>query len=80
VTDDDLSPRERERIRRHEREARAKERAPMRAGMGKVFKQILDAQTKAARDATTPPSDVGGKDDAPATGHRPPRGQRDRTV
>ena len=50
MTDDELSPREWERIRRQDRDAGAKERAPMRPGMGKVFKQILDAQARAARE------------------------------
>jgi hypothetical protein len=50
VSDDELSPRELERVRRQDRDAGAKDRAPMRPGMGKVFKQILDAQAKAARD------------------------------
>lgn len=49
---DDLDPKELERIRRRDREAAAEQRALLRPGMGKVFKQILDAQTKAARDET----------------------------
>ena len=54
--DDDLDRRELERIRRSEREASARERALLRPGMGKVFKQIQDAQRKAAdaTDATEP--------------------------
>lgn len=47
---DDLDAREAERIRRRDREAAAERRALMRPGMGKVFKQILDAQAKAAED------------------------------
>lgn len=47
---DDLDPRERARVRRRDRDARAEARALMRPGMGKVFKQILDAQAKAARE------------------------------
>jgi hypothetical protein len=47
---DDLDPREAERVRRRDRELRAAERALMRPGMGKVFKQIQDAQVNAAKD------------------------------
>jgi hypothetical protein len=49
---DDLDPREAERMRRRDRELRAAERELMRPGMGKVFKQIQDAQVNAAK---TPP-------------------------
>jgi len=48
---DDLDPREAERIRRRDREAAAEERELLRPGMGKVFKQIQDAQIKAATEA-----------------------------
>ena len=47
---DDIDPREAERIRRRDREAEAEQRDLMRPGMGKVFKQIQDAQAKAATD------------------------------
>ena len=47
---DDLDPREAERIRRRDREAAAQERELLRPGMGKVFKQIQDAQLKAAKE------------------------------
>jgi hypothetical protein len=47
---DDLDPREAERVRRRDRELRAAERALMKPGMGKVFKQIQDAQVNAAKD------------------------------
>jgi hypothetical protein len=47
---DDLDPREAERVRRRDRELRAAERALMKPGMGKVFKQIQDAQASAAKD------------------------------
>jgi hypothetical protein len=47
---DDLDPREAERTRRRDREAAAAQRELMRPGMGKVFKQILDAQAKAAEE------------------------------
>ncbi|MEO5941679.1 MAG: hypothetical protein ABIZ72_11600 [Candidatus Limnocylindrales bacterium] len=52
--DDALDPRERERLRRRDREAAAAERDLLRPGMGKVFKQIQDAQRKAAAEPTTP--------------------------
>lgn len=46
--DDQLDAREAERLRRRDREAAAADRALMKPGMGKVFKQIQDAQRKAA--------------------------------
>ncbi len=52
--DDDVDPREAERLRRRDREAEAKRRALLRPGMGKVFKQILDAQAKAAEEPEPP--------------------------
>jgi hypothetical protein len=48
TADDDIDPREAERIRRRDREADAEQRDLMRPGMGKVFKQIQDVQRKAA--------------------------------
>jgi hypothetical protein len=53
--DEDLDPREADRAKRRDREAAAKEREPMRTGMGKVFKQIQDAQLKAAKKAGAKP-------------------------
>jgi hypothetical protein len=50
VTDDELDPREAERLRRRDREAEAERRELMKPGMGKVFKQIQDAQAKAAKE------------------------------
>jgi hypothetical protein len=47
---EDLDPREAERVRRRNREAEAEQRALMKPGMGKVFKQIQDAQAKAAKE------------------------------
>ena len=47
---DELDPREAERLRRRDREAAAEQRDLMRPGMGKVFKQIQDAQAKAAKE------------------------------
>jgi hypothetical protein len=46
---EELDPREAERARRRDRDATARERELMRPGMGKVFKQIQDAQANAAR-------------------------------
>jgi hypothetical protein len=51
---DELDPREAERLRRRDREADAEQRDLMRPGMGKVFKQIQDAQAKAAREPAKP--------------------------
>ena len=45
-----VDPREAARIRRRERDADAEARDLMRPGMGKVFKQIQDAQAKAAKE------------------------------
>ncbi|HTG42065.1 MAG TPA: hypothetical protein VK697_10690 [Methylomirabilota bacterium] len=47
---DELDPREAERLRRRDREADAEGRDLMRPGMRKVFKQIQDAQAKAAEE------------------------------
>ncbi|HXG27125.1 MAG TPA: hypothetical protein VNL94_09805 [Candidatus Binatia bacterium] len=51
--DDDLDPREQARVRRRDRDTDAQARDLMRPGMGKVFKQIQDAQARAAKE---PPS------------------------
>jgi hypothetical protein len=51
--DHDLDPREAECVRRRDRDATAAHTELMRPGMGKVFKQILDAQARAAKE---PPS------------------------
>jgi hypothetical protein len=45
----DLDAREAARVRRRDRDADARARDLMRPGMGKVFKQIQDAQAKAAK-------------------------------
>jgi hypothetical protein len=45
---DRLDPREEARARRRDRDAEAQAKDLMRPGMGKVFKQIQDAQAKAA--------------------------------
>jgi len=46
----DVDARETARIRRRDRDAAAAARELMRPGMGKVFKQILDAQASAAKE------------------------------
>ena len=56
---DDLPPAEAARDRRRDRHAHAEERAGMRTGLAKQFKQVLDAQVKRARDADEADSWVG---------------------
>ena len=58
---DDLDPREAERVRRRDRELRAEERALMKPGMGKVFKQIQDRQRKAADEIPPRPEPASRK-------------------
>ena len=53
MNDADLDPREAARVRRRDRDADAAHTELMRPGMGKVFKQILDAQAKAAIEPPT---------------------------
>jgi hypothetical protein len=50
VDDPSLDPREAARAKRRDKEAAAEDRALMQPGMGKVFKQIQDAQAKAAKE------------------------------
>jgi hypothetical protein len=45
-----VDPREAARIRRRDRDGDAEARDLMRPGMGKVFKQIQDAQARAAKE------------------------------
>jgi hypothetical protein len=49
---DELDPKEVARVKRRDRDLAAQRRALLRPGMGKVFKQILDTQAKAAKDAS----------------------------
>jgi hypothetical protein len=49
VDEPDIDPREAARTRRRDRDASAEDRALLQPGMGKVFKQIQDAQAKAAK-------------------------------
>ena len=49
---DALDAREAARNRRRDRDADAEARDLMRPGMGKVFKQIQDAQARAANEVT----------------------------
>jgi len=51
-----LDSREAARARRRDRDLDAEQRALMRPGMGKVFKQIQDAQAKAAKEEARPVS------------------------
>ncbi|MEO8463074.1 MAG: hypothetical protein ABI555_07665 [Chloroflexota bacterium] len=54
---DEMDPREAARIRRRNRALEAEQRALMKPGMGKVFKQILDKQAQAANpDSNRPKS------------------------
>jgi hypothetical protein len=46
----DLDAREAARIRRRDQDSAAEARALMKPGMGKVFKQIQDAQARAAKE------------------------------
>jgi hypothetical protein len=50
LVDDDIDPREAARTKRRDHDATAEERDLLRPGMGKVFKQIQDAQRKAASE------------------------------
>ena len=61
TADDDLDAREAERIRRRDREVAAEQRDLMKPGMGKVFKQIQDAQRKAADGVAGRPSKPRGR-------------------
>ncbi len=64
MDDEAIDPREAARIRRRDRDASAEARDLLRPGMGKVFKQIQDAQRRAA-DAE--------RGDAVASNPAPPR-------
>jgi hypothetical protein len=54
--EDELDSREAARNRRRDRDAEGEARDLMRPGMGKVFKQIQDAQRKAADEPPTEPA------------------------
>ena len=70
MDDESVDPREAARNRRRDRDAEAEAKALLRPGMGKVFKQIQEAQRRAAEtDADGRPSS------APASG-RPGRPKR----
>jgi hypothetical protein len=49
---EELDPKEIARAKRRDRDLEAQRRALLRPGMGKVFKQILDTQAKAAKEAS----------------------------
>jgi hypothetical protein len=68
--DEELDPREAARTRRRDHDADAESRDLMRPGMGKVFKQIQDAQRSAAQaDEPSPRS----KPSQPKTSKPPKR-------
>jgi hypothetical protein len=48
---DDVTPAEAARDRRRDHDAGARERAGMKSGLAKQFKQVLDVQGQRARDA-----------------------------
>jgi hypothetical protein len=64
---DALPPAEAARARRRDHDAAAAERAGMRTGLAKQFKQVLDAQARRGRELGEPEMEP-----RPAT--RPPRG------
>ena len=50
MDDPNIDAREAARARRRDRESTAEDRALMQPGLGKVFKQIQDAQAKGAKE------------------------------
>ncbi len=74
-SDDELSPSERDRARRRDRDATAKERAGMRTGLAKQFKQVLDAQRKRGEEASRRLED-GGSGQEPGGAQPPARRER----
>ncbi len=73
--DDELSPSERDRDRRRDRDATAKERAGMRTGLAKQFKQVLDTQRKRGEDAARRLED-GASEGQPGAARRSSRRER----
>jgi hypothetical protein len=69
----ELDARETARTRRRDRDASAERRELLKPGMGKVFKQIQDAQRRAASEATRKPARKGTDPDPKDEGARPPR-------
>ena len=63
--EDEVDPREAARNRRRDHDADAEARDLMRPGMGKVFKQIQDAQRKAADESPAAPSTARRKRQTP---------------
>lgn len=63
----ELDPREAQRMRRRDHDLDAEQRALLRPGMGKVFKQILDHQEKEAASDETRARKGAGR------GHKRPR-------
>lgn len=68
-----LAPAEAERARRRDHDASAAERAGMRTGLAKSFKQVLDAQARRARAAEDPGSRPRSKVGRPAPKRRDDR-------
>ena len=67
----ELDPREAARVRRRDRDATAAEREPMRTGLSKQFKQVLDAQVKRANEAgASRKADLSGERRSDASGKR----------
>jgi hypothetical protein len=58
---EDIDPREAERIRRRDREAQAEDRDLLRPGMGKVFKQIQDTWVKPSKKGPKKPPKAGSR-------------------
>ena len=52
----EMDPSEAERARRRDHDAAEEQRALLRPGMGKVFKQIQDAQRRVADELATKPA------------------------
>lgn len=71
--EEDLDAREAARTRRRDRDAGAAARDLMRPGMGKVFKQIQDAQGRAAKAAKA--ARAGRSAKAPKNGAAKDRGR-----
>ena len=68
--DDDLPPAEAARERRRDRDAEAGDRAGMKSGLAKQFKQVLDSQVKRGKEAARK---------LPEEADRPERGERAKT-
>ena len=63
--EEDFDPREAARNQRRDRDGEAEARDLMRPGVGKVFKQIQDAQRKAAEEPVGPQASRGKRSSRP---------------